>query len=86
MALYLGGLIIRRIFASEIWGAYFWEGLLSEFYGTSPRERGEGLINLLGMQIEQSHGRFVSQVCHRCSQLAGGAASFCGGRKTWRTQ
>ena len=22
-----------RIFASEIWGAYFWEGLLSEFYG-----------------------------------------------------
>ena len=22
-----------RILASEIWGAYFWEGLLSEFYG-----------------------------------------------------
>ena len=38
MGLYLGGLIIGRIFASEICGAYFWEGLflwglLSEFYG-----------------------------------------------------
>ena len=27
MALYSGGLIIRRLFASEIWGAYFREGL-----------------------------------------------------------
>ena len=27
MGLYLGGLIIRRIFVSEIWGAYFREGL-----------------------------------------------------------
>ena len=27
MGLYLGGLIIGRIFASEIWGACFWEGL-----------------------------------------------------------
>ena len=46
MGLYSGGLIIGRIFASEIWGAYFREdlfwgqeegggGLLSEFYGTS---------------------------------------------------
>ena len=43
MGLYSGGLIIGRIFASEIWGAYFREGLffflggggglLSEFYG-----------------------------------------------------
>ena len=38
MGLYLGGLIIGRILASEIWGAYFREGLflvglLSEFYG-----------------------------------------------------
>ena len=39
MALYSVGLIIGRIFASEIWGAYFQEGLflggglLSEFYG-----------------------------------------------------
>ena len=48
MGLYLGGLIIGRIVASEIWGAYFREGLLlliffflggggggflSEFYG-----------------------------------------------------
>ena len=37
MDLYLGGLIIGRIFASEIWGAYFQaglfvgEGLLPEF-------------------------------------------------------
>ena len=44
MGLYLGGLIIGRIFESEIWGAYFREalfwgreggGLLSEFYDTS---------------------------------------------------
>ena len=28
MGLYSGGLIIERIFASEIWGAYFQEGLL----------------------------------------------------------
>ena len=27
MGLYSGGLIIRRIFVSEIWGAYFQEGL-----------------------------------------------------------
>ena len=40
MGLYSGGLIIERIFASEIWGAYFWGGFilgggggLSEFYG-----------------------------------------------------
>ena len=46
MGLYLGGLIIGRIFASEIWGAsvfsgglIFWRGegggggLLSDFYG-----------------------------------------------------
>ena len=30
--MYLGGLIIRRIFASEIWGAYFLEGLFLEAY------------------------------------------------------
>ena len=30
MGLYSGGLIIGRIFVSEIWGAYFREGLLSE--------------------------------------------------------
>ena len=46
MGLYSGGLIIGRIFASEIWGASFREdlfwaggggggGLLSEFYDTS---------------------------------------------------
>ena len=41
MGLYSGGLIIGMIFASEIWGAYFREGLfwggggglLSECYG-----------------------------------------------------
>ena len=45
MGLYSGGLIIGRIFTSEIWGAYFREGLfiffffggggglLSKFYG-----------------------------------------------------
>ena len=47
MGLYSGGLIIGRIFACEIWGAYVFflfeggggGGLLSEFYGicTYPR-------------------------------------------------
>ena len=51
MGLYSGGLIIERIFASEIWGAYFREGLffflggggggglLSEFYGIPLKEK-----------------------------------------------
>ena len=48
MGLYSGGLIIERIFASEIWGAYFREGfffwgggggLLSEFYGIPLKEQ-----------------------------------------------
>ena len=53
MGLYSGRLIIRRIFASEIWGAYFQEGLfflggggrgalLLEFYSI-----GNGLLKLL---------------------------------------
>ena len=33
MGLYLGGLIVGRIFAFEIWGAYFREGLLLFFFG-----------------------------------------------------
>ena len=41
MGLYLGGLIIRRIFVSEIWGAYFREGL---FYFTFFFFGGGGLI------------------------------------------
>ena len=32
MGLYSGGLIIGRISASEIWGAYFWEGLFIHYY------------------------------------------------------
>ena len=30
MGLYLGGLIIRKVFASMIWVAYIWEGLFLE--------------------------------------------------------
>ena len=33
MGLYSGALIIGRIFASEIWGAYFREGLFFFFWG-----------------------------------------------------
>ena len=32
MGLYLGGIIIGRIFASEIWPAYFRKGLFFNFY------------------------------------------------------
>ena len=51
MGLYSGELIIGRIFASEIWGAYFREGLfffrwgggglLSEFYGSTEKNYGK---------------------------------------------
>ena len=53
MGLYSRGLIIRRIFASEIWGTYFREGLffffgggglLLEFYGMSS-EREKRIFN-----------------------------------------
>ena len=42
MGLSLGGLIIGRIFASEIWGAYFREGLFfgggrEEFHGINSK-------------------------------------------------
>ena len=33
MLIFGEGLIIGRIFAPKIWGAYFREGVLSEFYG-----------------------------------------------------
>ena len=45
MGLYSGGLLIGKIFASDIWGggifgrAYFWRGLLSEFYGINPAQK-----------------------------------------------
>ena len=41
MGLYSGGLIIGSIFASEIWGAYFREGLLLFFLV----EGGGGLLS-----------------------------------------
>ena len=33
MGLNLGGLIIGRIFASQMWGAFLWEGLFFFFGG-----------------------------------------------------
>ena len=48
MGLYLGGLIIGRIFASEIWGAYFREALffggliigILRYFGCPSRKKG----------------------------------------------
>ena len=45
MGLYSGGLIIGRIFASEIWGAYFREGLFFIFYFFAGGGGGEGLLS-----------------------------------------
>ena len=45
MGLYTGGLIIGRIFASEIRGAYFREGLLSEFYGILKTRKSQSEVN-----------------------------------------
>ena len=44
MGLHSGGLIIGGIFAPEIWGACFREGLLSEFYGICLKGVFGGLI------------------------------------------
>ena len=33
MGLYSGELIIGKMFASDIWGVYFQESLLTQFYG-----------------------------------------------------
>ena len=62
MGLYSKGLIIGRIFASEIWGAYLREGLflgglLSEFYG------------ILFHQEPMTHGLLVSQILYTVSTL-----------------
>ena len=49
MGLYSGGLIIERIFAFEIWGAYFREGLLLLLFflvGGGGRRGGGGGLNI----------------------------------------
>ena len=42
MGLYLGGLIIRRIFASEIWGGLFVGGFIFGWRGRNPGVIGGG--------------------------------------------
>ena len=54
MGLCLGGLMIGRIFASEIWGAYFWEGLLIFFWG------GSLLLEFYGIQKLYSYTEIFS--------------------------
>ena len=48
MGLYSGGLIDGRIFASEIWGAYFWEGLFSFFGGGGLLSEFHGIPKISG--------------------------------------
>ena len=90
MGLYWGGLIIGKIFASEIWGGelifgtacyyvFFWRGgLLLEFYGVS----GMGLTTSISQNTE---GLFVENVLHfslvsiKCQILQGlKEMIFCG--------
>ena len=47
MGLYTGGLIVGRIFASEIWGAYFWEGLFFFLGGGGAYYRNFTIYNTL---------------------------------------
>ena len=55
MGLYSGGLIIGRIFASAIYGAYFREGLLILFY--SFFLAGGGLLSeFYGMLVYRNYG------------------------------
>ena len=61
MGLYLGRLIIGRIFASEIWGAYFWEGL---FFGGGGGERGlpsefYGILNFTCGKMKHFHKQYA---------------------------
>ena len=63
MGLYSGGLITRRIFVSEIWGAYFREGLflgglLLEFYGISKQNAIITLNTLVVFPQIQHNGVF----------------------------
>ena len=50
MGLYTGGLIIGRIFASDIWGAYFREGLF--FFGGGGGEEGVLLSEFYGIRSD----------------------------------
>ena len=52
-----GGLNVGMIFASEIWGAYFWEGLLSKFYSYS------------ALEFFQEFSSFNFHPCHPQQQL-----------------
>ena len=57
MGLYSGGLIIGRIFASEIYGAYFREGLLILFYSFFFGGGGGGLLSeFYGMLVYRNYG------------------------------
>ena len=75
MGLYLGGLIIGRIFASEIWGAYFREGLylggliigILRYYNF--RCSVGSISSMLG-QGKWSCGRLYAQVLGCCTVLS----------------
>ena len=75
MGLYSGGRIIGRIFASEIWeayfqggrggGAYFWEGLLSEFYGMFSAKK-EYKCDITPVKITKTKKFFFATFLQRC--------------------
>ena len=65
MGLYSAGLIIGRIFATEIWGAYFWDGLF--FLGG---ERGGLIIGILryipGVSVDERSIRSLESTLFEC--------------------
>ena len=90
--LYSGGLIIRRIFAPEIWGAYIREGLLSKGYLIAPGIWGayyrEGLLSE-GYLLLRFGGLIIGRAYYRkdiCSWDLGGLLSggFIFGRAYYR--
>ena len=67
MDLHSGGLIIIRIFPSEIWGlifgkVYFWRGLLSEFYVILLRIHNSPSLSSSAVRIVVENSRDKSQI------------------------
>ena len=68
MGFYSGGLIIERIFASEIWGAYFREGLLFLWRGGGGGGGGANYRNFMVFASDDSitiyNGKMPIQIYH----------------------
>ena len=72
MGLYSGRLIIGRIFASEFWGAYFWEVLFLFFWGGGGGQGGGGYYQNFKVYVP---GKSTSSNFHSCLYNGGDAGT-----------